>query len=173
MPYDRGTNSTTASHDEKLTDIDQRRKAATHDDHHPSIRGHVGEHWDLVHDGDGKHQHHAADRRLVQKELGGRHGEFLVISPDEHGVSGRSTDTSEGEENADAGCGGDLLASPGGGRFGLSVVVGGYSYADADGDEDQRCVAGDCRPVESIVDYGGHGCQEHPAELVDCDCAES
>ncbi len=65
--------------------------------------------------------------------LRGRHGEFLVVSPNKDCVSGGSADSGESEEHADRRGGLDLLR--GARRVGLRlrVVVGGYSYADADG----------------------------------------
>ena len=95
-----------------------------------------------------------------------------MVGADENCVGRGGEHAGEGEQNADGGCCGNWLGAAGGGAFGLRIVVGGYAYADADGDEHEGGVAGDGGPVEGVVDYCGHGREEDPAELVYCYCAE-
>ncbi len=129
----------------------------------------------MVDEGHGEEEHDGGDGGLVEEELRGVHGEFLVVGADEDGVDRGGADAAEGEDDADGAGGGD----GGGGGFaggrdgaGLDVVVGGETDADADGDEGEAGVLGDGGPVEDEVDDGGHGGEEDAAELVDGDGGE-
>ena len=73
MSHHRTRDRARRIYNEKLTDINQRCETSTHQNHPPSIRGHVFQHGDMVYERNGEHQHHARYRRLVQQQLRGRH----------------------------------------------------------------------------------------------------
>ena len=88
MAYYRACHGTRATNDEKLRDIDQRRKATTHQNHQPAIDGYIAKNGDVIHNGDCKQEHDTSNGSLVEEQLRRRHLEFLVVGSDEDSVGG-------------------------------------------------------------------------------------
>ena len=129
------------------------------------------ENWNLVHKRDSEEEHNRTNWCLVEKELGRRHGQFLMVSTDKNRISGRRTNAGQSKNDSDSRGRSDLFCGTRG-SFGLRVIVGGDAYADADRNENKSSITWDGGAVEDVIDNCCHGREEHAAELIDGDCGE-